>query len=121
MAGFEVFNFEKMLYPTPKIRVENPVETVLHRGDLVRLKIGPAEGRIGFVVVERNGNYKDYEPYCSSESIGVGVAEDIDLDSNLRSAIEQLTGHENLKTVVRWCDSPDQLELLERPDTQEEL
>ena len=41
-------------YPTPRVKIETPVETPFIPGDLVKLLIGPATGKIGEVVVERN-------------------------------------------------------------------
>ena len=110
---FRLFNVAKEFYPTPSRRVENPVETKLKPGDVVRALVGPAIGKIGLVVIERNGNYGDSELYCDEESIGVGFAEQGDLAPELAGIVEQLTKGSAITNVVRWFDSPDQLEVLE--------
>ena len=115
MKAFSIEQLGSWIYPTPRIRIENPVETVLNPGDLVRIKIGPAKDKYGFVVVERNGNYVDKELYCNDESIGVGVAQRMDFAPELKTIIEQLTNEsEHIETVICWFDTPDQLELLEK-------
>ena len=98
-------------YPTPERRKEDAVDTTFHVGDLVRALVGPAVGRIGCVVVDRNGNYEDYEPYASEDSIGVRFAEREELDPLLRTIAEGLIDHEATGvTVTRWFDGPKQLE-----------
>ncbi len=102
-------------------RVENPEPTVYQRDDIVRVLVGPAEGRLGKIIVERNGNYIDYEPYCSADSIGVTVVERMDLHLYLEKMITALNDHESLiHTVVRWFDSPEELELVKKSQYREE-
>ena len=102
-------------YPTPVDRVKNPQPTPYQVGDMVEFLIGPAKGKYGKVVVERNGNYNDYEPYVDSESIGVAVVEREDLCPDLERAVSQLSSPESfVHTVVRWCDNPQQLKLVDR-------
>ncbi len=111
---FQSFNVAKEFYPTPSQRVENPVETELVSGDIVRALVGPATGKIGIVVVERNGNYIDYEPYCHKEGIGVGFAEQEDLAPELAGIVEQLTKNSTIINVVRWFEPSNQLEVVEK-------
>lgn len=103
------------LYPTPQMRVESPQESFFHPGDVVRMEVGPATGKIGIVVVERNGNYLDSEPYRNDEAIGVSVAEEApEVHPVLKEVIDKLTqGQTNVRTVVRWFDNPEQLTLLQ--------
>ncbi len=104
-------------YPTPIRRVETPTPTIFQRGDLVKALIGPAIGRVGAVVVERNGNYSDYEPYVSEDSIGVSFAEREELDLELENLVRGLIDHEaTVRTVVRWFDSTEQLEFASSTD-----
>ena len=115
LVPFDVENF----YPTPKIRIENPVPTHYKVGDIVKVLIGPATEKFGAVVVEKNGNYRDYEPYCSAESIGVAVMEKRDFHPDLARIVEQLSGPSSLiHTVVRWFDNPEQLDLVMRAKTK---
>ena len=103
------------LYPTPERRIENPAPTVYQPGDIVKILIGPATDRLGRVVVERNGNYHDYEPYSASEGIGVEVVERRGLAPELEKMIAELTDPECLvHKVVRWFDNPQQLELVRK-------
>lgn len=111
-------------YPTPQLRIESPTETPLLRGDLVKILIGPAIDKIGEVVVERNGNYSDSEPYCSAESIGVQVVELAKIDPVLMKALGGIANMSDdglSETAVRWFDSPDQLELVLRPEVITEV
>ncbi len=110
MSEFRFASIESLIHPTPRNRIENPIPTTINRGDLVRAKIGPATGKLGFVVVERNGNYSDYELYCNQESIGVGFSEDNSIDSDLKKVLGNLIPKKI--SVVRWFDSPDQLEVV---------
>jgi len=115
MSDFTEFTIDQ-LYPTPKIRVDNPLPTVYEVGDRVRILIGSATGKEGVVVVDRNGNYKDYEPYCSKESIGVAVLEKGKIDPVLRAVMTEIDNKFSkplYRSVIRWFDTPDQLELIE--------
>ncbi len=115
MEKLRIASIENTFYPTPKRRIENPVETELQPGDLVRARIGRVKGDIGIVVVERNGNYEDYEPYVNRESIGVEFVEGVDLAPELLTVVKHLAESNDLQqTVVRWFDNTDQLELLGR-------
>lgn len=112
--GFRNFDIGEF-YPTPKNRKKNAKETDLHPGDVVRAKVGPVSGQIGFVVVERNGNYKDSEPYVDDERIGVGIFEQDDVHPTVQQIVKGLSGEDISKhNTVRWFDSPDQLEVVER-------
>ena len=111
---FVSIDWESMIYPTPKERVENPIGTRLSSGDIVRINVGPARGKIGIVVVERNGNYVDSEPYCDDESIGVKVAEETPEDPTIKAIVDRLTSRDNsIRTVVRWFDNDEQLTLMQ--------
>jgi hypothetical protein len=104
--------------PTHQIRVENPLDTLLKVGDLVKLLVGPAKGGIGEVVVERNGNYVDCDPYARPDSIGVHVVERANIDPELvqtLGAIADLSEYSLFGTTIRWCGSSEQLELVLRP------
>lgn len=68
-------HFLNQMYPTPKERIKNPVPTAFGIGDVVKVLIGPATGKRGVVVVGRNGNFVDYEPYVAENAIGVSVFE----------------------------------------------
>jgi len=95
-------------YPTPANKVDAPKITLYDKGDIVEILIGPATGRLGKVVVPRNGNYKDNEPYVNGESIGVEVVERMEFDSNLEKIVELLEDHESkVRKVVRWFDAED--------------
>ncbi len=111
---FEIYGIFKDIYPTPKQRVENPVNTYYRPGDIVKILVGPATGRIGKVVVERNGNYTDYEPYSSEESIGVAVPEREILASAIEQMIKEriIDAESRIKTIIRWFDGPEQLEIV---------
>ncbi len=112
---FQEWDWENEIYPTPKRRKEDAVETPLNRGDVVRILIGPAIGKIGVVVVERNANYGDYEPYASDESIGVRVAEESTDGAELAELVDRLTQRTNrIKTVTRWFDDTTQLEIVQK-------
>ena len=109
------FDLEDTLYPIPKNRIDNPEVSVFDRGDVVQIKEGSATGKIGIVVVERNGNYEDGGPYCSDESIGVRVAEEAIEHPELRVIIDGLTQRVNsIKTVTRWFDHEEQLTLIQK-------
>lgn len=102
-------------YPLPKERIENPVSTVYGLGDVVEILIGPAKGRLGQVVIDRNGNYCDSEPYATAESIGVEITERRQVCLGLQRLISQILDPESMShTVVRWFDSADQLELVKK-------
>ncbi len=114
---FQVWDWENEIYPTPKRRKEDAVETPLKRGDIVKILIGPATGKIGIVVVERNANYQDSEPYSSDESIGVKVAEESDEGAELAGMIDSLTQRPNrIKTSTRWFDDTTQLEVVQKAE-----
>lgn len=118
---FRLFSVNE-LYPTPKRRIENPIPTVFQVGDLVKILIGPAKGKLGSVVVERNGNYVDYEPYSAKEDIAVQVVEAMQLAPGLRDFIKDtglVAGTEDTfsEAAVRWFDTPDQLEFVLRPES----
>lgn len=108
------------LYPTPMNRIENPIPTVFEKGDLVIILIGPATGKIGQVVVERNANYVDKEPYSADDDIAVQVVELMQLAPSLRDIIIASdlvidSGEVFTEAAIRWFDTPDQLELVLRP------
>lgn len=109
------------LYPTPRQRIENPLTTAFNVGDLVKVLVGPATGKNGLVVVDRNGNYVDYEPYSSADSIAVSVFERKEMDPTMERIIVGLT--QDPETMyhrqVRWFDGPDQLELVQRQEQEE--
>ncbi|MDD5192411.1 MAG: hypothetical protein PHH54_06200 [Candidatus Nanoarchaeia archaeon] len=111
-VGLEVF------YPTPCKRIENPEPAVYDRGDIVKILVGPAIGRLGRVVVERNGNYYDYEPDSNPEGVAVSVIEKTELEADLEKMITALGDHEVFfSPVVRWFDGEvinDQLELVRK-------
>jgi len=108
-------SFVEDFYPTPKQRIENPVNTLYNPGDIVKILIGPAKERIGKVVVERNGNYSDYEPYANAEGIGVSVVERENFVTELERAVQELSDKEALvHSVIRWFDTPDQLALIKK-------
>jgi hypothetical protein len=118
---FRFASIEGMLYPAPTERTENPQPTELQKGDMVDILVGPAAGKVGLVVVERNGNYKDSEPYASPESIGVQVIQQITMDETLRNALigtGNVAPDSTLEQAIRWFDEPDQLRLAYR-DTSE--
>ena len=119
MSELNYANIEKVFSPTPKKRVENPIKTELQPGDLVKALAGLANSKIGFVVIERNGNYEDSEPNAGEESIGVGFAEQASLAPELKKAVEQLTDKPTINTVIRWFDSPDQLEVMEKATSED--
>ncbi|MBP7708789.1 hypothetical protein KA107_03815 [Candidatus Pacearchaeota archaeon] len=99
-------------YPTPTHRISNPVRTQYQVGNTVRILIGPKTGSLGRIIVERNGNYSDFEPYCGKECIGVEVVERRTLCPELERVVTELKDHESMvHTVVRWFDDPTQLEL----------
>lgn len=81
-----------LMNEVPRERKEDAKDTVLQVGDKVEINVGPATGRKGTVVIERNGNYVDYESDSNDEGIAVRV-----------------DGEE----VPRWFDSADQLTKLE--------
>jgi hypothetical protein len=114
------------LYPTPKRRIENPIPTFFQVGDLVRILTGPATGKIGQVVVERNANYEDKEPYSADEDIAVSAVEPTQIDPFLRGLITSsgsVIDSEDAftETAVRWFDTPDQLELILRSQTDSDV
>ena len=118
-----LLSLSEYFYPTPRVRVENPTPTVLRVGDLVKFLEGPATGKVGVVVVDRNGNYVDHEPYCSEDAIGVQAVEITQLAPELRSLLVKSgvvdTSEDALtETVTRWCDGPDKLEFLLRPEAE---
>jgi len=111
--SFKRISIESLIFPVPTEKIQNPKPTELNVGDFVKAKIGPAKGKIGIVVVERNGNYEDYVDEINQESIGVGFAEHDELDPVLESALAGLTGTvDNIISTVGWFDSVKQLELL---------
>lgn len=103
-------------YPTPRQRIENSVAVALQKGDLVKVLIGPAIGKTGIVVVERNGNYIDYEPYSGPECIAVAVFERRQLDPIMEKIVVDATQDPEAlyHRQVRWFDGPDQLELMQK-------
>ncbi len=104
---FEIFNPESF-YQAPKHRIDNPLPAPYDRGDIVEILEGPVKGRLGKVVVERNGNYKDFEPYANEESIGVAVVERIPVNPNLENMVKDLIDPESrVHTVVIWCDGEE--------------
>ncbi|HJX06049.1 MAG TPA: hypothetical protein VJ461_05010 [Candidatus Nanoarchaeia archaeon] len=105
------------LYPTPEERLKSAKPGSYEVGSMVKVLIGPAKGRIGVVLVDRNANYSDYEPYAGKESIGVAVVEKESLDKNLEARLleEGFRSEDFSKTVIRWFDGPDQLELARKP------
>src|SRR3972149_426483 len=112
MEKFELVNLNKLLYPTPRKRKDDPIHTELTPGDIVRVLIDcPAKGKVGFVVVERNGNYHDYQPSVDKEGIGVGFAEEEStLHPLIKGVVEGLTGQKPIIVdEVRWFDSPSDL------------
>jgi len=65
------------------------------------------------VVVERNANYTDYEPYAGEEEIGVGFAEHDNIADELKAAVAGLTKtRDDIISVVRWFDNAKQLQLV---------
>jgi hypothetical protein len=83
----------------------------------VKILVGPATGRLGLVVIDRNGNYIDYEPYSAADSIGVQVVEPMQIAPELRELLISdrfiANDEDSLReTAVRWFDSPEQLELV---------
>jgi hypothetical protein len=114
---FVEFDWENELYPPPSVRVKDPQKTAFNPGDVVKIGIGPATGRIGIVAVERNANYQDYEPYAGDEAIGVRVAEQVTESLVLREIISGLVGKTNgIKSVLRWFDDASQLFLLQKAE-----
>jgi hypothetical protein len=112
-----VVDIGELIYPTPRERKEEVVETPLKKGDVVRILIGPATGKIGIVVVERNGNYVDYEPYANAEAIGVRVAEEAKESKDLAKFLDAITQRPNsIQTVTRWFDDETQLEVMFKPE-----
>ena len=111
---FSIENF----YPTPCKRIENPKQCVYGVGDIVEVLIGPAIGRLGRVVVDRNGNYSDSEPDSNDEGVAVAVVERMEHPEQLEKLIDGLTDHESpVHTIVRWFDGEvinDQLKLVRK-------
>lgn len=109
------------LYPTPRQRIENPLPTAFNVGDLVKVLVGPSTGKNGLVVVDRNGNYVDYEPYSSADSIAVSVYERKEMDPTMERIIVELTQDPEsmYHRQVRWFDGPDQLELVQKTKQEE--
>jgi hypothetical protein len=113
--NYFLLSIDKFIYTTPRVRVEKPEPTELISGDVVKAKIGPAKGKIGFVVVDRNGNYVDREINASEKSIGVGFSENFTFPyCEIKDAVEQMIKSRASVGVVRWFDSPDQLEIIQK-------
>ena len=78
---------------------------------------------MGVVLVERNGNYHDSEPYCSEESRGVQVIQTMDIDDTLLEKLTEMgvptDGNAMAERVTRWFDGVHQLELLYRTEPEE--
>ena len=100
----------------PKSRIDNPLPVPYDVGDLVRLRRGPAKGRIGVIVVDRNENYKDYEERSRKESIGVFVTERPKVQPFLEQLVIEITGSgmDPCDGVVRWEEDSSQLELVKK-------
>lgn len=103
------------LYPTPKNRKADPIATDFEPGDLVHINIGPAIGRVGLVLVERNHNYHDYEPYTAPNSVGVQVVRQVEPGEDTDDPITKVfrEGEEAGAVAIcrewpelRWFDSP---------------
>jgi hypothetical protein len=110
LKGFELFHVEDF-YPTPKQRIDNPITAPYDNGSPVRVLIGPAKGNLGIVVVDRNANYVDHEPYVGPESIGVLVTELEDLPPFIEKGLVGEASSQALsKGVVRWFNGAGQLE-----------
>lgn len=114
MAEFEWVDIDSFIFPNPRERIGNPEDTPLQRGDIVQAKIGPATGKLGIVVVERNGNYEDCLDEVGLEQIGVGFAEGNPIDQDLMKMLESARSGliPKIRTVIRWFDSPEQLEVV---------
>lgn len=104
-------------------RIENPVETSLRPSDLVRILVGPAEGNLGIVIIERNGNYANKEINVDDESIGVSVIEETPVVEPLKDFIIKFTGNTRAtkQKATRWFDSSEQLELVYREEEEQKV
>jgi hypothetical protein len=107
MNNIKLFRPEEF-YPIPQDRVKSPRKTIFETGDIVEILIGPATGRLGRIVVDRNGNYNDCEPYCDPEGVGVSVVEETNTSEQIQKIIGGLTTQDpRAHTVVRWFDGKD--------------
>lgn len=114
----------EMFFPTPKERKEDATEEVLKVGDLVECLIGPAIGKIGVVVIDRNGNYVDYQDQAGINSIGVQVIERMDTQDPVSQALLQsglVKPDASFESATRWFDGPEQLSLVYREPVEQEL
>lgn len=117
-AEFRQRSIEATWFPTPRVRREDSMSLFytdgkkVMVGDIVRALKGSVEGMLGVVVVDRNGNYEDYEPYTNQDSIGFVVFPEV--NSEIVQLIESITNDpESLYDyAARWADTPDQLELV---------
>lgn len=111
----------EMFFPTPKERREDATEEALKVGDLVECLVGPAIGKIGLVIIDRNGNYVDYQDHAGIDSIGVQVVERMNQGNPAVQALLQsglVSPDARFESATRWFDDPEQLSLVYREQAE---
>ena len=114
LDGLVLFDIFSELYPTPQRRKSDAVECQYPVGSIVKVLVGSRTGKVGVVVVDRNDNYIDSEPYCSDESVGIRVDGRIEVDSELEKGL--ISGGISPKDFeygeTLWFDDWDQLKFI---------
>lgn len=101
------------LFPTPLHRINNPLPAPIERNAIVYALDGIARGRLGIVVIERNGNYHDMSFRHTPEAIGVRFADKWDWDESVAVIKDYLEmGDSHRLAITVWFDRPEQLEVV---------
>lgn len=101
----------------PSKRIENPVKSEYSLGDLVRAKVGPAEGNLGIVVVDRNSNYEDGWRGEPEDLIAVAFAEKIELPEEAKLIFKKLSGTDfPVEFAVRWFGPEGKLDFVKKAE-----
>ena len=95
-------SFISWLYLTPKELIDNPEPTAFKSWDIVEILEGSSKWKLWTVIVPRNGNYKDYEPYMNKESVWIlVVVTDSPKDQLTKELMKALWWNKEIRTEVQ--------------------
>lgn len=111
LEGLIPLDISTIMYPCPRERKWDAVPGQYATGTIVKLLVGPAKGKTGTVVVDRNSNYQDFEPYAGRDSIGVVVLGTINMNETLETLLQKggVKSSDFTFNELRWFDSAEQL------------
>ena len=116
LEGLVLLDIGSFFYPCPKERKADAVPGPFAVGTVVEMLEGPAKGKIGAVVVDKNSNYQDSEPYVGDDSIGVAVLGNADINEILAASLEKGGVKSSDLKELRWFDGAYQLSPIKNPE-----